>query len=137
MIIREAFLGLVGLSAGVIIAGAYVVLIASLGIFTRLQAWSRWGRHNTWMEHLILFGIVFGNIVTLYSVDIPGGGWCLGLLGISFGIFTGCLAAALADVVKLFPMLAHRLDIRWGLSFLVGGLALGKTVGSMLQFFWL
>lgn len=125
-----------GLAAGGAIAGAYVTLIASLGVYTRLEAWSRYGKKTLRIETVILLGTIIGDLLTMYKFSLPAGQIGLLICGAFFGIFTGCLAAALADMVKLFPILCRRLKLRHGLPYVIAAVGLGKTIGSLLQFFW-
>lgn len=125
-----------GLAAGGVIAGAYVALIASLGVYTRLEDWAHYGKHTMRLETILLFGTIIGNLLTLYDICIPLGQVGLLICGLFFGIFTGCLAAALADMVKLFPILCRRVRLRHGLPYVIAATGLGKTVGCLIQFFW-
>lgn len=126
---------ILGLSAGGAIAGAYVALIASLGVYTRLEGWSGSGKRTLRIETLILLGTTVGDLLTLYDIHIPVGQAGLLICGAFFGIFTGCLAAALVDMVKLFPILCRRVKLRRGLPYVIAAVGLGKTIGCLIQFF--
>lgn len=126
---------ILGLAAGGVIAGAYVALIASLGVYTRLEGWSGYGKRTLRLETLALLGTTVGNLLTIYNIPLHLGRAGLLICGAFFGIFTGCLAAALADMVKLFPILCRRLKLRRGLPYVIAAVGLGKTIGSLVQFF--
>lgn len=128
-------LGLIGLAGGGAIAGAYVVVVSTLGVYTRLAAWAKEGRHLFRIELLLLAGTVLGTIVTNYDVSLPFGSIGLGVLGLFFGIYTGCLAAAIADVVKLFPIFCRRVHLRKGLPYIIALVGAGKAIGTYVQFF--
>lgn len=136
MWIKMILLAVIGLSAGGAIAGAYVAFIASLGVYTRLEGWANSGRKIFTTETLILIGTTAGNLITLYEIPIPAGRIGLAVCGVMFGIFTGCLAAALADVVKLFPILCRRVGLRHNLPYIIAAVGLGKAVGNWIQFFY-
>lgn len=135
MWIKNIFMIIIGLSAGGAIAGAFVAFVASLGVYTRLDGWAKAGNKILQTETLILLGTTVGNLVTLYQIPIPVGQVGLAVCGLFFGIFTGCLAAALADVVKLFPILSRRTGLRDGLPYVIAAVGVGKAVGTWLQFF--
>ena len=135
MWIKNIGMSLIGLSAGGAIAGAFVAFIASLGVYTRLDGWAKSGRKLLQTETLILLGTTVGNLITLYQIPVPVGQVGLAVCGLFFGIFTGCLAAALADVVKLFPILSRRTGLRNGLPYVIAAVGIGKAVGTWLQFF--
>lgn len=135
MWIKYILMAIIGLAAGGAIAGAYVAFIASLGVYTRLEGWANSGKRTLRTETLILIGTVLGNLITLYEIPVPVGQVGLAVCGLFFGIFTGCLAAALADVVKLFPILCRRVGLRKGLPYIIAAVGIGKAVGSWIQFF--
>lgn len=135
MWIKYILMSIIGLAAGGAIAGAYVAFIASLGVYTRLEGWANSGKKTFRTETLILLGTTLGNLITLYNIPFPVGQAGLAVCGVLFGMFTGCLAAALADVVKLFPILCRRVGLRKGLPYIIAAVGLGKTVGTLIQFF--
>ncbi|MDD6332611.1 MAG: stage V sporulation protein AB [Clostridium sp.] len=135
MWIKNLLMCIIGLSAGGAIAGAYVTFIASLGVYTRLEDWANSGRKTLLTENLILAGTTVGNLLTLYDIPVLLGKAGLLVCGVLFGIFTGCLAAALADVVKLFPILCRRTGLRKGLPYVIASVGIGKAVGTWIQFF--
>ena len=136
MWIKDIVMIIIGLAAGGAIAGAYVAFLASLGIYTRLEDWANAGCKTLLVETLILLGSTAGNLITLYDIPVPVGKAGLLISGVLFGIFTGCLAGALADVVKLFPNLCRRTGIRRGLPYVIACVGIGKMVGTFVQFFW-
>ena len=88
-------------------------------------------------EDAIVLGAVLGNLLYLYEIHLPL--WWIGILLYGFfgGFFVGCLAAALAEVLRSVPIFARRIRLRKGMPYLVYSLALGKTAGSLIQFFLL
>ena len=55
----------------------------------------------------------------------------LGFYGLGAGVFTGCLAAALAEVVNMMPVLSERVSLKKGMTGIMTVFALGKLVGSL------
>ena len=60
----------------------------------------------------------------------------LGIYGFVAGMFVGCIAVALAEILNTFPILFRRLYINRGLSFVMIAMAFGKTIGSLYYFFF-
>ena len=56
------------------------------------------------------------------------------MLGIFSGIFVGCWAMALADILNVFPIFIRRLKIVKTIPYIIMGLSLGKTAGALLYF---
>ena len=57
------------------------------------------------------------------------------LTGLFAGIFVGCLALAIAEMLDSIPILTRRIGFRHGLGLMVLSIAMGKAVGSLL-YFW-
>ena len=50
------------------------------------------------------------------------------------GIFVGCLALAIAEMLNTIPVFARRIGFRHGLGIAILAVAIGKLVGSLLYF---
>ena len=92
------------------------------------------GRQILLYEDSIVLGGTLFNIFYLYQVRIPGGSVLLAVLGIFSGIFVGCWAMALADILNVFPIFIRRLKIVKTIPYIIMGLSLGKTAGALLYF---
>ncbi|MCI5502868.1 MAG: stage V sporulation protein AB, partial [Eubacterium sp.] len=62
-------------------------------------------------------------------------GIILNFSGFFTGIFVGCLAGALAEVVNIIPILSRRVKLRKGFPYFVKAAAVGKCIGSLIQFY--
>ncbi|MCI5950695.1 MAG: stage V sporulation protein AB [Anaerostipes sp.] len=129
--------GLIGISAGVIIAGSFLAFLSMIGIIPRIAAVTKTMDHAVMFEDAIVLGAVLGNVIYLYSIQISLGWIGLVFYGFFGGFFVGCLAAALAEVLKSVPIFSRRIKLRKGQPYLVYSLAAGKLIGSLFQFFLL
>ena len=131
--LANVLLLLTGLSGGVLVAGGLFAFLALVGVVTRLVAGTKTAKFFMFYEDMSLLGGTVGNIVYLYNIGIPiGKGWFL-LYGLSAGIFTGCLAAALAEVVKMMPVLSERVNLKRGMTVIMVIFAFGKMVGALFD----
>ena len=128
-------MALAALGGGFLVASGVVALLVGLGIITRFTGISHTALHNRLYETAILLGALFGNVLTVYKTPVPAGTAGLVLLGLSAGIYVGGWIMALAEVIHIFPVFARRIGLTKGLSVLVIAVALGKTAGSLLQFY--
>lgn len=131
MWIREIFLGLVGLSSGFAVAAGVFAFIISVGVIPRMVGKSRTVKDVMIYETIILLGGTFGNLFSLFEWKLPLGITLLIVYGLSAGVFTGCLAVALAEILNSFPIMFRRLRIKEGLGWVLFFMAMGKTVGSL------
>ncbi|HIT60554.1 MAG TPA: stage V sporulation protein AB [Candidatus Fimousia stercorigallinarum] len=128
---------ILGFSSGLIIAGSFLAFLSMIGIIPRIAAVTKTMNCARKYEDAIVLGAVLGNLLYLYEIHLPL--WWIGILLYGFfgGFFVGCLAAALAEVLRSVPIFARRIRLRKGMPYLVYSLALGKTAGSLIQFFLL
>ena len=122
---QKVLTGLIGFASGSLVAGGVVALMVGLGIITRFIGISHTARHAKIYETFICMGGIAGNLVTVYFPILSLGWPGLLLLGLFCGIFVGGWIMALAELLNLTK----------GTSWIVVSLALGKTLGSLMQFY--
>ena len=59
----------------------------------------------------------------------------LAVYGLFAGIFVGCLAIAIAEMLDSIPIFARRSRFRHGIGIAILCMALGKTLGSLFYFY--
>lgn len=123
-----AFLGLCG---GILVAGGLFAFLAMIGVVTRLAAGTSTAKYVLFYEDMALLGGTAGNLFYLYWFSLPLGKMFLGLYGIGSGIYVGCLAAALAEVINMLPVLSERVRLKKGMVGIMVMFALGKAAGSL------
>ena len=85
-------------------------------------------------EDAVALGGILGTIWIIFQIPIPEGDWLLPAFGIFGGIFVGCWAMALAEILNLFPILIRRARLKMCIKYIIVGIALGKSLGAMLFF---
>ena len=130
----NVFLLFIGLSGGMLVAGGLFAFLALIGVITRLAAGTKTAKFLVFYEDIALLGGTLGNMAYLYNVGIPVGRLGFLLYGLGAGIFTGCLAAALAEVVKMLPVLSERVNLKRGMTVIMVIFAFGKMIGALLYF---
>ena len=121
----------VGLCGGLLVAGGLFAFLALVGVVTRLAAGTTTAKYLMFYEDMALLGCTAGNLLFIYGFHLPLGNVFLGMYGIGAGVFTGCLAAALAEVVNMMPVLSERVSLKKGMTGIMVMFALGKLVGSL------
>ena len=155
MFLRQLLLAAVGLSGGLIVsAGVFTVLI-SVGLIPRFAGKMHVARRIFLLEETVVFGTLAGGFFSIFSewgmagrfvrehelfgahteaVWNAAGTAALILYGLFAGIFVGCLAMAIAEMLNTIPVFARRIGFRHGLGVAVLAVALGKLCGSLLYF---
>lgn len=123
------------LSAGTVIAASFVAFITLLGVFPALAEKFKLIRDYFYIEVFILLGAVIGNVVYLYDIQISLGYLGLIVFTLFGGIFVGCLAGALAEVLNVFPIISRRFKLRKYLPYIIISVGFGKLFGSLVQYF--
>ncbi|MEY8523068.1 stage V sporulation protein AB [Lachnospiraceae bacterium 38-10] len=149
------FLAVYGVSAGLLVsAGIFTVLLA-VGLTPRFVGTTHTARKILLYEGCITAGAVIGTIFSAIPVMGQAGKWLreqlfsekmvkaldiggevfLGIAGLFIGMFVGCLALAIAEMLDSIPIFARRVSYRHGLGIAVLAVAIGKLLGS-LYYFW-
>lgn len=135
MLLKQIALGFMGLCAGGVIAAGVFAFLAMIGIFPRLIGKTKTRNRMMLYETVIMLGGIIGNVVDLYEMPILAGGkLLLGIMGLSIGVFVGCLVMSLAETLKALPVMNRRLHLSVGIQYLILAVGMGKLVGSLLFF---
>ena len=135
MWINHLLLGVLGLMFGATIAAGTFAFILIIGVVPRLLG--KWHRATGTIlfENMIILGAISGCIWSVFTeMPLPFGSVLLMFFGMSAGIFVGCIALALAEILHTFPILFRRLHIKRGLVWVILSLALGKMSGGFFFF---
>ena len=145
MLLKQLFLAFAGITAGGVLAAGIFAFLAIIGVFPRVIDKTKTRRHIMLYETLLILGGSIGNALDLLEFPIPIGSipaaghvlglTLLGLAGLSFGAFIGCLVMSLAETLKALPVISRRIHLAVGLQYLIFALAAGKMAGSLV-YFW-
>ncbi|MCI8326238.1 MAG: stage V sporulation protein AB [Lachnospiraceae bacterium] len=136
MWVNHVLLALAGLVSGLAVsAGTFAFLIA-IGVLPRLVGKSNTARSVFAYETTVLLGGIFGNLLSVFTdLSIPLGRWLLLPFGFCSGIFVGCIAVSLAEIINTFPIVFRRFKLSMGLAWVIGFMAFGKMAGALF-YFW-
>lgn len=130
----QVLLAIIGLSAGVVVAGGLFSFVIGLGVVSDFADRTYTGEHILLYEDSVALGGMLGNIFFVYQIAIPHGNWILPFFGIFAGVFVGCWSMALAEILDLFPIFIRRVKLLRCLPYLILGIALGKGIGALIFF---
>lgn len=127
-------MAVIGLSAGFTVAGGLFSFIISLGVISDFADRTHTGEHVLLYEDSVALGGIFGNLIYIYQIMIPHGSVLLPIVGLFSGVFAGCWAMALAEILNVFPILIRRVKLTRCIPYIILGLALGRGLGAVLFF---
>ncbi len=131
----QMLLAVIGISAGIAVAGGLFAFLVELGVVADFADRTHTGDRILLYESCAAFGGIIGNIIYVFQISIPAGPWILGICGILAGIFAGCWAMALAEILNVFPVFLRRAGLIKYLTVFILSIALGKGLGACLFFF--
>lgn len=155
MFFKQMLLAVIGVSSGLIVsAGVFTVLI-SVGLIPRFAGKMHVARKIFVLEEMVVLGTLAGGFFSIFSEwgmigefvrghKVFGGAtdgiWNLAgtvflvVFGLFAGIFVGCLALAIAEMLDTIPIFSRRIGFRHGLGIAILAVALGKLAGSLIYF---
>lgn len=151
--LKILFLILFGGSFGLLAsAGVFTVLVA-VGLIPRFADKSHTADKIILYEEMVVLGTVAGGLVSVFERYCHFGEWFVSagvsqtavqsvgtvlmtIFGIFAGMFIGCLALAIAEMLDSIPIFSRRAGFRHGLGIAVCAMAAGKLCGSLLYFIY-
>lgn len=128
-------------------------MLVAIGLVPRFAGKTHTSGRVLLYEELVIFGTIAGCVLTVFSRYCQIGTWCqesfpnqisvwLGagtvlqvVFGLFAGMFIGCLALAIAEMLDSIPILSRRISFRHGIGLAVLGMAAGKLCGALF-YFW-
>ena len=152
MSLRMIFLTVCCASFGLVAAGGVFTVFISVGLIPRFEGKTHTGADYKIYETCVCLGAMGGCLVSVFHPFCEFGRWIMteeiisvglwtviakGIL-ILFeffaGIFEGCFAIAIAELLNSIPVFARRVGFRHGVGITVLMIALGKVTGSLFYF---
>ncbi len=144
MFLKTMLICFMGFSFGLLVSAGVFTVLFVVGLVPRFAGKTNTARFELFYEECIIFGSIIACIFSVFPIEgslaeimTHMSFLCQALLvvmGIFAGIFVGCLAIALAEVLDGIPIFARRIKLRKGLDIAVFSVAIGKVTGSLIYF---
>lgn len=152
MIIRGTFLAIIGASYGMLAAAGVFTVFVAVGLVPRFAGKTHTAKKVLLYEEMVVSGTIVGAFASVFPEYSQFGAFrqrifpeymalwnCIGtvlqiLFGLFCGMFIGCLALAIAEMLDSIPVFTRRISFRHGLGLAILGVALGKVCGSLFYF---
>ena len=135
-ILQETALAIIGFAGGVSVAAGTFALSTALGIIPRLASRMGVAEHVYKLESAIVLGGTIGSLLSVYHFPMRIGDVGIIIFGLFAGIFVGCLSMALAEAIRVFPILCQRINLNYGIYLLIFMMAAGKALGTLYQMYF-
>ncbi|MBO8154892.1 MAG: stage V sporulation protein AB [Bacillaceae bacterium] len=123
----------IGLAGGLAVGAGFVAFLTVLGIIPRLIQLSKTNRYIQLFEGSVVLGSLFGTLLSFEGIILDMPPFFLLIWGLLHGIFIGMLAAALTEVLNVFPILTKRINMESKLLLFLMAIVFGKIFGSLFQ----
>lgn len=155
MFLKLLLLGAMGLSFGLLASAGVFTVLVSVGLIPRFAGKMHVARKVFALEEAVVLGTICGGLASVFSDYTDIGGWILAgqifgertvivwtwigslfliLYGLFAGMFVGCLALAIAEMLNSIPIFSRRISFRHGLGVAITAAAIGKLLGSLAYF---
>ncbi|MFD2762281.1 stage V sporulation protein AB [Lentibacillus juripiscarius] len=126
---------LIGFAAGIAVGGGLVAFLTLLGVIPRLIQLSKSDAFIKSYIASVIIGSLFGIYMSFADITWNQPVVLLIMWGLFHGVFNGMLAAALTEVLNVFPILSKRIRMEDKLLWFFMAIVFGKVAGSLFQ--WL
>jgi stage V sporulation protein AB len=141
MFFQSILLWIIGISSGLMVAAGVFTVLFVVGLIPRFAGRTYTAKYELFYEECLVFGAIVGDVLSVFSVNgsidflprLALNGFLI-LIGVFIGIFVGCLAIALSEVLDGIPIFARRVRLKKGVSIAVLAVAIGKLVGAFIYF---
>lgn len=124
---------IIGFSGGLAVGGGFVAFITVLGIIPRLLQLTKSYKLIKFYTACVVLGLIMGSYLSFAKINLNQSFIILVVWGLFHGIFNGMLAAALTEVLNVFPAITRRIRMENSLLILLMAILFGKIVGSLFQ----
>ena len=149
---RILLLILLGVGYGMLASAGVFTVFVAVGLVPRFAGKTHTACKILLYEEMVVFGTLIGGIVSVFPEYAQVSAWwqehfpdklmfiervgvaCQIIYGLFSGMFIGCFALAIAEMLDSFPILARRFGFRHGLGTAILALAIGKLVGALWYF---
>lgn len=141
-----------GISFGLLTAAGVFTVLTAVGLIPRFVGETHSAKEVWLYEDMVILGTILGGVFSVFGYEWNLGAWMrehlsvaavriisdgsIILIGIFGGMFVGCLALAIAEMLDSIPIFTRRISFRHGLGCMVLSVALGKLCGALFYFFY-
>ena len=149
---KELFLAFVSGSFGVLSAAGVFTVFSTVGMVPRFAGKTHSAKEIFLYENMIVLGTIMGCLVSIWPdtwnqtliriesiVGYEVAWWwfqrgMLVVIGLFSGMFVGCFALSIAEMLDSIPIFTRRIAFRKGIGLAVCSVAVGKMCGALFYF---
>ena len=149
---KELFLAFCGLSFGLLSSAGVFTVFSAVGLVPRFAGKTHSAKEILLYENMIEAGTIIGGVMSIWPERVEQ--VLIGLenlvrptlffqitrvsgqlvFGLFSGMFVGCFALSIAEMLDSIPIFTRRISFRHGIGLVILSVAIGKVCGSLLYF---
>ena len=151
---REFFLVFTGISFGLLSSAGVFTVFSTVGLVPRFAGKTHSAKEILLYENMIVLGTIIGGLISIWPetwnrvfmrLEEAAGApsfwlifqnFCLIVIGLFSGMFVGCFALSIAEMLDSIPIFTRRISFRKGIGLAVCSVAAGKLFGALF-YFWM
>ena len=149
---EELFLVFVGGSFGLLSAAGVFTVFSTVGLVPRFAGKTHSAKEIFLYENMIVLGTIVGALISIWpqkwnqgliQLEVITGNplfwwwsqrvWLI-IIGLFSGMFVGCFALSIAEMLDSIPIFTRRIAFRKGIGLAVCSVAAGKLCGALFYF---
>ena len=152
--LKYLLLSFTGASFGALSSSGVFTVLVAIGLVPRFAGKTHTSRYVLLYEEMVVVGTIVGCVISIFPEYLQLGRYLRETLpqwtliwdilgnvvmlagGVFCGMFVGCLALAIAEMLDSIPIFARRVSLRHGTGIVILSIAIGKLVGAII-YFWL
>lgn len=149
---KELFLAFCGLSFGLLSSAGVFTVFSAVGLVPRFAGKTHSAKEILLYENMIVAGTIIGGVMSIWPERVEQ--VLIGLenlvrptlffqitrvsgqlvFGLFSGMFVGCFALSIAEMLDSIPIFSRRISFRKGIGLAVCSVAAGKLCGALFYF---
>lgn len=149
---REWFLVFTGISFGLLSSAGVFTVFSTVGLVPRFAGKTHSAKEILLYENMIVLGTIIGGLMSIWpetwnrvfmrmeeAAGVPSfwlifQNFCLIVIGLFSGMFVGCFALSIAEMLDSIPIFSRRISFQKGIGLAVCSVAAGKLCGALFYF---
>ncbi|MCR5754754.1 MAG: stage V sporulation protein AB [Acetatifactor sp.] len=144
---------IIGICYGMLAAAGVFTVFVAVGLVPRFAGRTHTADKIILYEEMVIFGTLMGSVLSIFPeylqvskfirlrfsgtviwTDITGIFLQI-LFGVFSGMFIGCLALAIAEMLDSIPIFTRRVGLRQGIGLAILSMSVGKLCGALFYFY--
>lgn len=148
----QVLLAMFGAGFGLLAAAGVFTVFVAVGLVPRFAGRTHTANKILLYEEMVVLGTIAGGVVSVFDRYCQLGAYVqqsfpqwmdwvrvlgdvfMAFFGLFSGMFVGCLALAIAEMLDSIPIFTRRISLRHGIGIAILVMAVGKLFGSLFYF---